>query len=54
MDPILKNDKNQDLTGKNSSLYKLELTVALPFPSLINEHLDSFTFHVKDENTLDI
>ena len=30
MDLTPKSDKNQNLTIKNSSLYKLELTVALP------------------------
>ena len=30
VDPILKNDKNPDLTVKNSNLYKLELTITLP------------------------
>ena len=30
MNPILKSDKNPNLTIKDSNLYKLEFTVALP------------------------
>ena len=48
VDPIPKNDKNPNLMIKNSSLYKLEFTILLPFPDcLINimDGLMSFELH---------